>query len=96
MLVLIASVSSESSAKHVHRRSLDSLHFLHTHKYGSRSRVRLNSRLLAHLHTCIMDFSLTVKAATLIFISGRGWAISFAKQGKAHSFFMSSTKIFEA
>ena len=31
------------------------------------------------------DFSLTVKAATLIFISGRGSAISSAKQGKSDS-----------
>ena len=31
----------------------------------------------------IIDFSLTVKAATLIFISGRGWAISSAKEGKS-------------
>ena len=30
----------------------------------------------------LIDFSLTVKAATLIFISGRGLAISSAKQGK--------------
>ena len=30
----------------------------------------------------IIDFSLTVKAATLIFISGCGSAISSAKQGK--------------
>ena len=29
-----------------------------------------------------VDFSLTVKAATLIFISGRGLAISSAKEGK--------------
>ena len=29
----------------------------------------------------LLDFSLTVKAATLIFISGRGSAISSAKQG---------------
>ena len=29
------------------------------------------------------DFSLTVKAATLIIISGRGSAISSAKQGKS-------------
>ena len=33
--------------------------------------------------TVLLDFSLTVKAATLIFISGRGWAISFAKEGKS-------------
>ena len=30
-----------------------------------------------------LDFSLTVKAATLIFISGRGSAISSAKEGKS-------------
>ena len=30
----------------------------------------------------LIDLSLTVKAATLIFISGRGSAISSAKQGK--------------
>ena len=32
-----------------------------------------------------MDFSLTVKAATLIFISGPGSTISSAKQGKSGS-----------
>ena len=31
----------------------------------------------------LIDFSLTVKAATLIFISGRGSAISSAKEGKS-------------
>ena len=31
----------------------------------------------------LIDFSLTVKAATLIFISGRGPAISSAKEGKS-------------
>ena len=31
----------------------------------------------------LIDFSLTVKAATLIFISSRGSAISSAKEGKA-------------
>ena len=31
----------------------------------------------------LIEFSLTVKAATLIFISGRGSAISFAKEGKS-------------
>ena len=34
-----------------------------------------------------MDFSLTVKAATLIFISGRASAISSAKQGKSGSIY---------
>ena len=36
----------------------------------------MNSRVL-------LDFSLTVKAATLIFISGCGSAISSAKEGKS-------------
>ena len=31
----------------------------------------------------LLDFSLTLKAATLIFISGRGSAISSAKEGKS-------------
>ena len=31
----------------------------------------------------LIDFSLTVKAATLIFISGRGLAIPSAKEGKS-------------
>ena len=31
----------------------------------------------------LLDFSLTVKATTLIFISGCGSAISFAKEGKS-------------
>ena len=31
----------------------------------------------------LLDFSLTVKAATLILISGCGWAISSAKEGKS-------------
>ena len=35
----------------------------------------------------LKDFSLTVKAATLILISGRGSAISFAKEGKSGSLY---------
>ena len=35
----------------------------------------------------LIDFSLTVKAATLIFISGCGSAISSAKQGKTGSIY---------
>ena len=31
----------------------------------------------------LLDFSLTVKAASLIFISGRGSVISSAKEGKS-------------
>ena len=33
-------------------------------------------------YVVLTDVSLTVKAATLIFISGRGLAISIAKEGK--------------
>ena len=35
----------------------------------------------------LIDFSLTVKAATLIFISGRGLAISSANQGDSGSIY---------
>ena len=35
----------------------------------------------------LIDFSLTVKAATLIFISGRGSAISATKEGKSDSIY---------
>ena len=35
----------------------------------------------------LTDFSLTVKAATLIFISGRGSAISSAKERKSGSIY---------
>ena len=43
---------------------------------------RLSRPFTAHI---LIDFSLTVKAATLIFISGRGSAILSAKQGKSGS-----------
>ena len=46
------------------------------HNYDSALRVIMDSYIL-------LDFSLTVKAATLIFIYGRGWAISSAKEGKS-------------
>ena len=37
-----------------------------------------------HIYALVLlDFSLTVKAATFIFISGRGSAISSAKEGKS-------------
>ena len=36
-----------------------------------------------HAAQVLLDFSLTVKAATLIFISGRGSTISSAKEGKS-------------
>ena len=36
-----------------------------------------------HIRRVLIDFSLTVKAETLIIISGRGSAISSTKQGKS-------------
>ena len=42
---------------------------------------RYHSLLLEGL--LLIDFSLTVKAAALIFISVRGLAISFGKEGKS-------------
>ena len=38
---------------------------------------------LSAVRAVLLDFSLTVKAATLIFISGCGSAISSAKEGKS-------------
>ena len=45
----------------------------------------------------LLDFSLTVKAATLIFISGCGSAISSAKEGKSGFIYklVNSFKLFE-
>ena len=42
--------------------------------------TRIKHSLIPHI---LLDFSLTVKAATLIFISGCGSAISSAKEGKS-------------
>ena len=39
--------------------------------------------MISTLFIILLDFSLTVKAATLIFISGCGWAILSAKEGKS-------------
>ena len=41
-----------------------------------------NNQRKISCNNVLLDFSLTVKAATLIFISGRGSAISSAKEGK--------------
>ena len=41
-----------------------------------------------HCIKVLIEFSLTVKAATLIFIPGRGSALSSAKQGKSGSIFI--------
>ena len=44
-------------------------------------RLKPNIRPAAPLDTLLIDVLLTVKAATLIFISGRGSAISPVKEG---------------
>ena len=44
---------------------------------------RVSFLLFLNKTIVLLDFSLTVKAATLIFISGRGSAISSAKEGKS-------------
>ena len=57
---------------------------------GPRSRVKHSTTEPLHsllcqvyvFYTVLIDFSLTVKAATLIFISGRGSASSSATEGK--------------
>ena len=46
--------------------------------------LQMGSQLLSNL---LIDFSLTVKATTLIFKSGRGSAISSAEQGKLGSIY---------
>ena len=53
------------------------------------------SEFMVHVHLTgwlilllvLLDFSLTVKAATLIFIYGCGWAISSAEEGNSGSIF---------
>ena len=45
--------------------------------------IHENRLLAVDSHKILLDFSLTVKAATLIFISGCGSAISSAKEGKS-------------
>ena len=42
---------------------------------------------IAAIYYILLDFSLTVKAATLIFISGCGSAIPSAKEGKSGSIY---------
>ena len=43
----------------------------------------VRDRSVIGMFRVLLDFSLTVKAATLIFISGCGSAISSAKKGKS-------------
>ena len=57
---------------------------LYVHKNSCKvsNRSKINSRRCC-ADTILLDFSLTVKAATLIFISGCGSAIPSAKEGKS-------------
>ena len=48
---------------------------------------RLKGTVMFQRELVLIDFSLTVKAATLIFIFGRSLAISSAKQGKSGSIY---------
>ena len=43
--------------------------------------------MVTHFIKVLIDFSLTVKAATLIFIPGRGSTISSAKQWRSGSIY---------
>ena len=49
--------------------------------------IIVNFSILCKVVKVLIDFSLTIKAATLILISGRGSAISSAKQGKSGSIY---------
>ena len=66
---------------------------LHRPKYGEQPDVKCSpvtntpTKCTVYLkytaHLVLIDFSLTVEAATLIFISGRGSVISCTKEGKS-------------
>ena len=56
---------------------------MHFHSQQSSLSVSIINVILGLNTPAILDFSLTVKAATLIFISGRGSAISSANEGKS-------------
>ena len=50
---------------------------------GLQQQTNASKNRSAHVEMVLIDFSLTVKAATLIYIPGRGSAISSATQGKS-------------
>ena len=50
--------------------------------------IYLGARNVVSWYIVLIDFSLTVKAATLIFISGRGTVSSSAKEGKSGFFWV--------
>ena len=60
------------------------IYALHKYTFGKLllgANLHISSRVFSW--SVLIHFSLTVKVATLIFISGRGLAISFAKEGKS-------------
>ena len=59
--------------------------FFHLQLYGKPQHLFIfkTIHLMCRVYIVLLDFSLTVKAATLIFISGRGSASSSAKEGKS-------------
>ena len=67
-------------------------HNIETTRYDGRNRIVLTKKSQAWffdvaIYQVLIDFSLTVKAATFIFIYGRGSAISSAKQGISNSIY---------
>ena len=55
---------------------------------GSKDHLCVNPTCMPVTSPCVLlDFSITVKAATLIFISGVGSAISSAKEGESGSIY---------
>ena len=69
-IYLAISVTSFNLLTLLDRKKMNSMHNLYNF-------------LLFQLLNLLLDFSLTVKAPTLIFISGCGLAISSAKEGKS-------------
>ena len=78
-----------SSHKHTHKHNPTIRCTLRNDKFLARSCSNQTTPLqrLAGMVKLLIDFSLTVKAATLIFISGRGSAILSAKEGKSGSIY---------
>ena len=62
-------------------------------QYGKSHSCTAKVSEMSMAYELLLDFSLTVKAAALIFISGHGSAISSAKEGK--SGFIRANKLFE-
>ena len=68
----------------------------HFHGVFNKNEIK-SAKRIPHLYTysILLDFSLTVKAATLKFISGCGSAISSSKEGKSGFIYNLVKKLFE-